>query len=83
MQKSIQSVGKTPLPIYHFTTLKRFHALTHESFGYAYPYSNNIPYQLHWSCTCIGGAAAAAPTSKLRTSCKLDKLQASCKSSYV
>ena len=79
MQKSIQSVGKNTLPIYNFTTLKRFHTLTHESSEPAYPYSNNIPYQLHWSCTCIG----AAPTSKLRASCKLDKLRMSYKSSYV
>ena len=52
MQKSIQSVGKSTLPIYNFTTLKRFHALMHENFGYAYPYSNNTP------TSCIGATPA-------------------------
>lgn len=38
MNKPIQSVGKSTLLLYNFTTLKRFHALVHESSEPAYPY---------------------------------------------
>ena len=52
MNKPTQSVGKSTLPLYHFTPLKRFHALMHENFEPACPYSMNIP------TSCIGAAPA-------------------------
>ena len=85
MNKPTQSIGKSTLPIYYFTTLKRFHTLMHESSEPAYPIFYEYLYELHFelhlhrSCTYI----EAAPTSKLRASCKLDKLRTSYKSSYV
>ena len=78
MKKPIQSVGKSTLPIYHFTTLKRFHALMHESPYCAYPPILRISLRaalelhLHRSCSYIG----AAPTSKLRAASSISYEQA-------